>query len=335
MALFLVAHPKLLLAQPAPSGGGSPPRVVLFAKEPPDPLLRRVTAELHSLGFFVVTVPDDETPKSAAQMETIAQSSDAVAAVRVAVGETSIDLWIVNLRTHEMVLRRVVSGKDPTVAALRSVEALRVSLVDLQALLPPPPEPEPEPPRPREARETLVVPPPPARRPALGFELGLGVASGSGGFSGSLHAVGQVEWMAGTHWAIHVLGVAPLMSSRVTANEGSAEVTFGLLGTGVTWQLLAPGPFTPYLGAGVAGVLLYTRGVPSAGFVGYSQVNLMAAPYLRAGSSFSLASGWRLSADLLAAASTPEPVVFFGDRRASAWGRPLLLGDLGIEITVP
>jgi hypothetical protein len=88
------------------------------------------------------------------------------------------------------------------------------------------------------------------------------------------------------------------------------------------------------VGAGVGGVLVYTRGVPSPGFVGYSQVNLIAAPYLRVGSAFSLANAWRLSADVLAAVSTPEPVIYFENRRASAWGRPLLLGTLGIEILV-
>jgi hypothetical protein len=250
----------------------------------------------------------------------------------VAVGDASIDLWIVNVRTHEMVLRRVVPGKDPAVTALRSVEALRVSLIDLQALVPPP---EPEPPRPAEMRESVApISLPTTRRATMGFELGLAGASGSGAFDPSLHVVAQVQWLLGTHWGIHAIGVAPLMSSHLTGTEGSAQVTFGVLGSGMTWQPLVSNPWTPYLGAGVAGVLLYTRGVPSPGFVGYSQVNLALLPYLRAGSFFSLSGAWRLAVDVLAAASTPEPVVYFENRRASAWGRPLLLGTLGIEIAV-
>jgi hypothetical protein len=66
-------------------------------------------------------------------------------------------------------------------------------------------------------------------------------------------------------------------------------------------------------------------------------VNLTALPYLRVGSSFSFAAAWRLTADFLTAVSTPAPVVYFrnvSDRRVSAWGRPLLLGTLGIEIAV-
>jgi len=332
VALFLA--PLGVSAQAPPSNAASAsPRVVLFTKDPLDPLVRRVAAELHSLGFDVVTASDDEAVKSAPQMEGIAQSSDAVAAVRVAIGDASIDLWIVNVRTHETVLRHVVSGKDATVAALRSVEALRVSLLDLQALMPPP---EPEVPRPQpETRELIVAPPPPPRRATFGFELGLGAASGSGEFGASLHAVGQLQWMVATHWAVHVLGVAPLTSSRVTASEGLANVTFGVLGSGVTWQPVVSSPWIPYVGAGLGGVLLYTRGEASTGFVGYSQVNLTAAPYLRAGTSLAFAPAWRLSADLLAAASTPEPVVFFADRRASGWGRPFLLGTMGIELAVP
>jgi hypothetical protein len=319
----------------SPNPNGTPARVVLFSKDPPDPLVRRVGAELHSLGFDVVTAPDDETPKSAGQMESTAQSSDAVAAVRVAIGDTSIDLWIVNVRTHEMVLRRVAAGKDPAVTALRSVEALRVSLIDLQALLPPPP-PEPEPPvaKPAEPRESIVLLPPPTRRNNFGFELGLGAASGSGGFDPSMHAVGQLQWLASTHWSAQVLGVAPITTSKVTESEGSAHVTFGLLGAGATWQPFAPNAWTPYLGAGVAGALLYTRGSPSPGFIGHSQVDITAAPYMRAGSSFALDASWRLTTDVLAAVAAPEPVVYFDSRRASAWGRPLVLGTVGVEVLV-
>jgi hypothetical protein len=333
---FAVA--ALLAAAPAfgqsPNPGGAPARVVLFSKDPPDPLVRRVGAELHSLGFDVVTAPDDETPKSAGQMESTAQSSDAVAAVRVAIGDTSIDLWIVNVRTHEMLLRRVVAGKDPAVTALRSVEALRVSLIDLQALLPPP-EPEPPVAKPAEPRESIVpLPPPPARRSNFGFELGLGAASGTGGFEPSMHAALQLQWLASSHWSAQVLGAAPITTSKVTAGEGSAHVTFGILGAGATWQPLAPSAWTPYLGAGVAGVLLYTRGAPSPGFVGHSQVDMTAAPYVRGGSSFVLDASWRLCADVLAAMAAPEPVVYFDNRRASGWGRPLVLGTLGVEVLV-
>jgi hypothetical protein len=308
--------------------------VVLFSKDPPDPLVRRVGAELHSLGFDVVTAPDDETPKSAAQMESTAQSSDALAAVRVAIGDTSVDLWIVNVRTHEMLLRRVAAGRDAAVTALRSVEALRVSLIDLQALLPPPP-PEPEPiAKQVEPRESIAPIAPPPRRNNFGFELGLAAATGTGGFDPSMHAVGQLQWLASAHWAAQVLGVAPITTSKVSAGEGSANVTFGILGAGATWQPLAPNVWTPYLGAGVAGVLLYTRGAPSPGFIGHSQVDLTAAPYLRAGSSFSLGPALRFTADLLGAVSAPEPVVYFDSRRASAWGRPLLLGTVGVEVLV-
>jgi hypothetical protein len=332
-----LAFAALLVVSPAssqsPVSTGAPARVVLFSKDPPDPLVRRVGAELHSLGFDVVTAPDDETPKSAGQMESTAQSSDAVAAVRVAIGDTSVDLWIVNVRTHEMLLRRVAAGKDPAVTALRSVEALRVSLIDLQALLPPPPEPEPVT-KLAEPHETIVPIVPVARRNNFGFELGLGAASGMGGFDPSMHAVGQVQWLASTHWSAQVLGVAPITSSKVSAGEGSAHVTFGVLGVGATWQPLAPNEWTPYLGAGVGGVLLYTRGAPSPGFVGHSQVDITAAPYARAGSSFAVGASLRLTADLLAAVAAPEPVVYFENRRASAWGRPLVLGTVGVEVLV-
>src|SRR5450432_2162130 len=97
-AFFLSAHPAA--GQAPPTSNGSPPRVVLFARDPTDSLVRRVAAELHSLGFDVITASDEDAARSSQQMESIAQSSDAVAAVRVAIGDAAIDLSVVNLRTH-------------------------------------------------------------------------------------------------------------------------------------------------------------------------------------------------------------------------------------------
>jgi hypothetical protein len=342
IGLALVLRSAVALAQvppPATSSTG-PSRVLLFAKDPPDPLVRRLTAELHSLGFDVLTVPDDENPKSAPQMEAVAQASDAIAAVRISEGDTSIDLWIVNTHTHEMLLRRVVYGKDPAVTALRSVEALRVSLVDLQALVPaapPPPAPEPEPSKPPEIHEAITLPPPlpPPRRATWDFDLGVGAASATSEFGTSVNARAAVEWMPVRHWGVHVVGVAPFSSAKLSGGEGTAHVTFGLLGAGVSWQPVTANGWTPYAGAGIAGLLLYTRGTPVPGFVGYSQVDLLAAPYLRVGSAVAVNTVWRLTGDLMAAAAVPEPAVFFLDRKQGTWGRPLLVATAGIELAVP
>src|SRR5687768_7680926 len=192
VATFIAAFLSVLSSAKGQLAGESATRVVLLAKEPSESLPSRVSAELRSLGFEVVSVDDDDAVKSPAQLEAVAQSSDALAAVRVVGVKGAVDLWIVNVRTHEMVVRRVVSP-DPTVAALRSVEALRASLIDLLALAP-------ERPAPHVSRETPAkgtTPPPLARgqeASRLGFELALGPAFATEYFDPSWHALGAFRW---------------------------------------------------------------------------------------------------------------------------------------------
>ena len=135
VALLLAAHAH-----------GQEPRVnrsrlVLLGKDSDERLLTRVNAELTSLGFRVETVRDDDSISTSLQMEGLAQNADAIASIRIVAADAAVDVWIVNRATHEMVLRRVPTGKDPAIAALRTVEVLRTSLIDLRALVPSSPEP--------------------------------------------------------------------------------------------------------------------------------------------------------------------------------------------------
>jgi hypothetical protein len=315
--------------------GESPARVVLFANEASESLLGRVAAELRSLGFEVVSVSagssDDASVKSLPQLEAVARSSDALAAVQVVAVDGAVDLWIVNVDTHEMVVRRVVSA-DPAVAALRSVETLRASLIDLLALAPRTPEAHVS----RE-RPQLAIPPVMDRRDTDHFdvELGLGPALGTEAFDASWHVMGAFTWMWAARWGAHALGLAPLTSSQVTGTEGHASITFGLLGGGLTWQPLAESSWTPYISGGLAGALLYSRGAPTAGFTGYSHYTPVACPYVRAGARFFRAGPWRIHLSLLAGMSAPKPVLLFVDRRAGTWGRPLLMSALGVDFSWP
>lgn len=329
-AIFIAAFLSALSPARSKAAGEPVTRVVLLAKEPSESLPSRVSAELRSLGFEVVSVGDDDATKSPTQLEAVARSSEALAAVRVVAVEGAVDLWIVNVRTHEIVVRRVVSP-DPTVAALRSVEALRASLIDLLALAPKTSTPH----VPREAAAEVTGIPPLAKEhdaSRLGFELALGPAHATEYFDPSWHALGAFRWMWSGHWGLHAVGVAPLSSSRVTGEEGYARITFGLLGGGLTWQPLAESWWTPYIGGGLAGALLHSRGVPSADFTGYSHFIFVACPYVRAGARFLRKGPWRIHFSLLAGISAPHPVLVFDGRTAGAWGRPLLLGTLGVEL---
>jgi hypothetical protein len=307
----------------------------LLANEASESLLGRVAAELRSLGFEVVSVnasvSSEDAVKSLTQLEAVARSSDALAAVQVVAVDGAVDLLIVNVRTHETVVRRVVSA-DPAIAALRSVETLRASLIDLLALAPRAPEA-------RVPRQPSKPATPPAtgqrNQDRYGLELGLGPALGTGSFDPSWHALGAFRWMWSGSWGAHAIGVAPLTASRVNGGEGHASIRFGLLGAGLTWQPLEESWWTPYVGVGLAGALLHSQGAPTAGLTGYSHDTLVACPYLQAGARFLRAGPWRIHVSFLAGLSAPRPVVIFVDRTAGTWGRPLLMGSLGIDFGWP
>jgi hypothetical protein len=137
----------LLLARTAPAEEG-PSRVVLLSRDDEKQVLaqvlNRLAAELGAVGFGIdsQTVAAEADPRD--QVEAAAQQSNAFSAIAVIQTKegAAVDIWISDQVTGKTVVRRLElkraaeAEQDLSVLAVRAVELLRASLVELEIQLP-------------------------------------------------------------------------------------------------------------------------------------------------------------------------------------------------------
>jgi hypothetical protein len=324
------------------------PRIILIAPTGDDPISLRLQAELRSLHFDVpeIEVEIAPEPPSRAQLEDAARKSEAVAAVRIVPSKTGVEVWIVDRITGKTVLREMVTtaggaaSRDATIA-LRVVELLRASLMELDADRPPQGEME-TPPLVRE----LMAPPripaaatvkistlPPLDPPAFSIELGPAAVLSPGGFGPSGAVSAAVYYHPAEPFGVNLIALIPVLPATVSGPEGATTARIGLLGGGLrgTW-IPAGSAWALSLGGGLAALWLHLDGQPAPGFGGASKNLFSAAPYLRAGLGITVLPRLRLRADALLGASLPPTLVRFGERLAAVWGVPFAAPTLGVEL---
>lgn len=328
----------------SPARAGDDPRIVLVAQGPGDRVAVRIRAELKALRFEVDDADLGPGPPAREPLAEAARTRGAVAAVRLVPSGAGVEVWIVDRMTGKTVLREIIADdpRSPTASAtiaLRVVELLRASLMELDAPRAPPGEVTP----PAAAREMIAAPHPVAPEPALpaiprplaSFELGPALLLSPGGArpEGALFAAVHL-------WPPRRLGAtlfvaAPVIPASVAGPEGSASLHLGLLGVGLR-ALLAPpdARWAPSVGAGFAALWVGYLGKPVSGYVGSSGDVFTAAPYLRAGVGVTVLPRLRLRADVLGGAALRRPAVRFGDRVAAVWGAPFFAPSLAAELTL-
>ncbi len=260
---------------------------------------------------------------------------DATATIAVDPATGATRVWTMDRAADRMVLRATLAlGPDPAVAALRTVEALRTLLRPVERRAPvPPPRPAP-----RAEAETRRPPEttPPRAPPSLGVALGPAFAASPGRYGSSWQGLVALRWLLRPSWGLEWIGVFPLTSATWSATEGSSSLTLGLTGVGLHWRPLTASWCLFDSAAGVGAALLHTEASPHAGFLGKTTDTLVASPLVRLGYSVSLSplTPLWLRADLLAALAVPRPVFLVAERTLSSWGRPLIVGSVGVEIAL-
>ena len=316
-------------AEIAGESAEAPTRIVLVMGPGLEELARRFTAELSSLRFEVVRASTPGDTSAQAALEALATEQRARAAVRVAAAEGGIDLWLVNPRTHEALYRRIVSERDPAIAVLRSLEILRGSLVDLQALAPrepvgtPPAQPEKMPEKSRPA---------PERRYSLWLGGSLVATSRDSRSTPAWGAQAGLHFAVAPKFWLHAEALVPLSEWRVDGQGGRVNAWAGGLLVGGSVAPWGDHTITPSLGLGVGALALHTRGEPVSGFRGTSDLNLVAFPHARLGATWTVSQRVRLRAQLEGGFAAPRPVLLFAEERESTWVNPLLSGALGLEV---
>jgi hypothetical protein len=84
------------------------------------------------------------------------------------------------------------------------------------------------------------------------------------------------------------------------------------------------------LGLGVAAIWLHMEGSAIAPRQGLTDDVFVALPYARAAGWLTLLDPVRIVAETRVGLAAPRPVVVFDGRQVAHWGRPMVLGSLGI-----
>jgi len=311
----------------------------------------RIEAELVALGFHVVHVDGAANTGTPAQLQAAARGANAAAALSLLPSADGVEVWVVDRVTGKTLSRDVVAAdaraEPERVIAVRVVELLRASLLELD--LPAPPEgevqptpelraavglprvhatPEPEPaasePRPLSA---------PASPSAFLFDAALGGNTSVGALAITpLGALGAF-WQPAPHVAVGLRATIPLASAQASAPEGSARVA--------TWQMRADARIEPLsarhlvspffeLGLGLIWFQVVGTRATSPFRVASEQL-LSAGPDASIGVRWRLSSSWALCSMAGASVAFAKPVVEFAGRHVATLARPLAAWTLGME----
>ncbi|WP_437296458.1 hypothetical protein [Sorangium sp. So ce426] len=340
----------LALAAPlrdARAGGG--PRIVVVAPAEDDRVSLRLQAELRALKFEVPEVEIEPGPPSRARLEEVARASDAVAAVRIAPSRGGVEVWIVDRMTGKTVLREMVtddtrSSSGGAAVALRVVELLRASLMELDAQHPPEAEVEPPPmiralmapPRADTAAPAPRLDLSPPRQAAFSVELGPAMLLSPGGMGPWGLVSAAAHYQSSETVSASVFAMIPAVASSASGPEGVATARVGLVGAGISGIVAPPGsPWSFAVGAGASAVWMRLEGRPSESYEGSTEDILTVAPLLRAGLGVAITPRVRVRADALCGVAILVPVVEFAGRYVATWGVPLVAPSLGLELIWP
>lgn len=323
-----------LAQEQAPSEGSSQRPTIAILTFPEDPFGLRVAAELRELGFETVLVDPKGQEASRAALEASARAAGAIAAVRAFPSPRGVEVWIADRVTGKTLLRELSSADadGEQALALRTVELLRASLLEVSL----PEAPAGEVPATPELTRRFGLPPtvPPASEPSPAFRISFasGLLLSPGGFDGAPSLVAGVDWMFSEHAGFAALAALPMGTSRVRRDEGSADLSTWMAGGGVRLLFTTrERPWVPSADLGLLGVSLSGTGTPEPGFAANEASSVLVAPFARLGLAFALTPRFRLRADFAAGGVTQRVTIRIAGSDAATWGSPFTLSSLGLD----
>jgi hypothetical protein len=341
--LFVVAHVlAAVVIEPSANAEAPPSRVALVRSSSSDRVLHqattRVRAELVAAGFEVVDVdraPGD--PRSEVEEAAPDASCFATIAMSRAANGAFADVWVSDRITGKTVVRRLEVRSDEngtSVLAIRTLELLRASLLEVAAE-----RPSAEPPvsAPNDVMRwitpALPAPPPPApvsplRGPSLGFGAlvlhglrGIGPAVGPT----ACFSLGLGPWFARATFA------GPLLGPDLQSAAGSATVRQELAALAFGWASV-PHPVGVYTWGGAGALDLHTDGSASAPYRGTSGDVISFLTTAGLGALVRIAPRLGVTVDVSALYLVPQPIVVIAGRDAGSGGSPSVGASLGLLV---
>jgi len=309
-----------------------PPRVVLIQDPGETTILPRLRAELTGLGLDVRTVSVPANERLPHDLIVAARGAGAVAAFRIIVEGDRADVWIADRVTGKVVLREMLprgAKIDGRVVALRAVELLRASLLELDA----PRAPQGELPPPVALHETSGLLPELER---FSFTAGSTLLWSPGGCGPGVGIAAAVAWRPA--WlGVRLAGGSVLAPATLTAAEaGSGEVTTRWLALDAVVQpRRARLAWRPRGGIGVAALATSLRGVANAPRASYRETVYTLSPI------FSFDLGWavhpnvRIGAGLAYLRPLHRVDILVAGQAVGSYGRDIIVASLGVDVVLP
>jgi hypothetical protein len=302
--------------------------VVLGPTEPSFwPWLR---AELGSSGFAVEPLTLAASPPNPAEIEQITLRERGVIGLAPLETGAGLEIWLVDPTTHQLTFRELILGlykpeEAPDVIALRMVETLRATLMDVEAQhglsAPPPPPAAPPPPR--------VEPPRPTR-------VSLGLGGGATFSPGGVGAVGYFDaslaWALSSRFSLTLDGALTPTGATLRGSEGSANIAWYAAGAALSFCVTDPtAPLRLRSGAGAFVTWTTLLGQATDPLENRRTHTVSAVPHVDLGVRWSLTERVGLGVDASAGFSAPGVAIDFAGREVATWGQPLWIGRLSLE----
>lgn len=311
--------------------GEGPTRVALIEDPADTSIVPRLRAELEGLGLEVSLVPKQTEEQLPRDLIDAARTADAAAAFRIVLGDGQADVWIADRVTGKVVLREMLprgAQIDGRVVALRAVELLRVSLLELDVHKP--------------AVEELPVRQSLPRDSALLEDLERSSLSADSTFlwspGGTSIAVGvdaAVAWRPS--WiGVRLFGGSVLAPATISSTEGTGEITTRWIGVDAVVQPRRPRmAWRPRLGVGLAALSTELRGNANAPWLSDQHTVYALSPRASADLGFALHSRLRIGLGL----SYFRPLhksqdLVIVDRSVGEFGAHIFVASLGLDLAL-
>ncbi len=320
---------------PEPTTSAQRGRILLLVDRAERGLSDRVRAELVALGFDVRGSAGEDTPSSREALEDAARAVEAIAALRIRPSRAGVEVWLTDRVTGKTLLREVVlpragSQHDDAIVAVRAVELLRASLLELDEAHPARGEVAPN----ESLRDFVRKPDPRHATPTATLDLSGALVSSPGGIGPAAAVRVGGGYAVSERWRLSLSALMTLLASRLSVPEGTATPTISLFLLGTEGAVLSGSRLELRLRAEAGVHWLHVVGEGEAPSEGRRENAVAAAGALGLAGVVFLGGAVRLRLDGSLGATAPRPVIRMLDREVAYWGRPFTVLALGVEVSL-
>lgn len=228
-------------------------KVLLVADDATTPLVRAAAAELSSRDFEVAVEVSAAVIADPGELEERARAVAALAAITVSWRKGQLAVWVADRVTGKFSARTLSPevATKPAVAAVKVVELLRASLLELQV------GPQVVAEVPPTQSVSRLASPAPAAPERLAVEIGVGAI---GATIPLAHTSLRVTWQLDERLQIGVLGGLTPVPFTLTQREGTITSSVLRLGTTVRFRVLEAGRWSALAGLLLAADLVSVSG---------------------------------------------------------------------------